>query len=229
MSYGSVQTTPAVASAGIVALSGTTSVSNPTVTAQSTSFQGSTILSGSFVSLLNSAATYVSNGTQLVASSNGTNFQKDIIYNDSTHITAASLFGMYFSQNKIFIGMQATQMQTTDDLDGVTNKMIWINGCESITSGTIGSASAPVILIINGNLTISGNVTIYGFVYVMGNVTITNGVTINGALASETAIAVDSSAVNLNEGVLTYLYNEFPNDLVGHITVIPSMTTQVTS
>ncbi len=39
-------------------------------------------------------------------------------------------------------------------------------------SGTvIGSATNPVILIVNGNLSVSGSVNIYGFIYVTGNLT----------------------------------------------------------
>ena len=79
------------------------------------------------------------------------------------------------------------------------------------------------------NLEISGNVTIYGFVYVTGSVTMTNGATIHGALASETGIAIDDSSVNMNMGILTYLYNQFTNSLVGRMVVVPNMTTQVTS
>lgn len=228
-SFGTVQTTPVITSAGLVALSGTTTVSNPTVTAQSPGFNGSTVLSGSFVSIQNSAATYVGNGSTTVQSSSSNSFQNDIVYNDSTDVNATNLFGLFFSGSKSSIQSQATQMQTTDNLSGTNNTFIWIDGCETITSGNVGSAAAPVILIVNGNLFISGNLTIYGFVYATGSITITNGATINGAVASETGIAIDDSTVTMNAGALMYLYNQYPNALIGHFAPVPGMTTQVSS
>ena len=232
-SFGTVQTAPAITSAGIVALSGTTTVSNNTAlddgAVQTPNFKGSTILSGSLVSLQNSASTYVSNGTQSVLSSNSSNFENDIVYNDSANVNATSLFNMFFTGTKASIQSISNQLNATDILNGMTGQMLWVNGCVSILMGTIGSISSPVILIVNGNLEISGNVTIYGFVYVTGSVTMTNGATIHGALASETGIAIDDSSVNMNMGILTYLYNQFTNSLVGRMVVVPNMTTQVTS
>jgi len=60
-------------------------------------------------------------------------------------------------------------------IDNMSGQVIWLEGNASLSasdiSGTIGSPTKPVILVVNGNLDLGGNVDIYGIVYVSGDVT----------------------------------------------------------
>jgi hypothetical protein len=53
--------------------------------------------------------------------------------------------------------------------------VIWVDEDATLAANVVlGSAAAPVLLIVNGNLTVSGPIQIYGVVYVTGNVSWTN-------------------------------------------------------
>lgn len=54
----------------------------------------------------------------------------------------------------------------------VKSGLIWVEGNQSMTGGTIGSITAPAIVIINGDFTLGGGATIYGVLYVVGTYTI---------------------------------------------------------
>lgn len=76
-----------------------------------------------------------------------------------------------------------TYSTSTSSLNGLKGKSIWVEGDASL-SGTIGTASEPVVLIIKGNLSLGSNVEINGLVYVTGNLNSTGTPTIYGALVS---------------------------------------------
>ena len=83
---------------------------------------------------------------------------------------------------KSFFGMTKTQFQsspatTTVNCSGVCNtpvldaisagaRTMWVEGNMTLNSnGTYGSPTAPVILVVNGNVHVQGTITIYGVLY----------------------------------------------------------------
>jgi len=53
--------------------------------------------------------------------------------------------------------------------------VIWVGQNATLAANVVlGSATAPVLLIVNGNLTVSGPIQIYGVIYVTGNVSWSN-------------------------------------------------------
>ena len=70
-------------------------------------------------------------------------------------------------------GYNNSNTNYSSDLNGVVGQTIWIEqtgGTARINGNTtIGSATQPVILIVNGNFKAKGNTTIYGIVYVAKN------------------------------------------------------------
>lgn len=85
---------------------------------------------------------------------------------------------------------------------GMTNNTIWYQGNLDL-SGDVGTALAPVVLIVTGNLTLNANVKINGLVYVMGDVSGNGTTKIYGAL-------IGNGNVNTN-GNLVVIYD--PNVL----------------
>lgn len=81
-----------------------------------------------------------------------------------------------------------------NDLRGQT---VWVDGNYTLPSGTIGTITNPVTLIVNGNLTISSSSTFYGMIYVAGTLTGNGGPTIYGAM-----VVRDGSNVTGNGSVI---------------------------
>lgn len=70
-------------------------------------------------------------------------------------------------------------------LNGVTGKVIWIEGDASFSSNAvIGSQSQPVIIIVNGTVDMSGTVVIHGFVYAMQSMNFSGSSSFRGVAAS---------------------------------------------
>jgi Tfp pilus assembly protein PilX len=120
------------------------------------------------------------NNTQLVSNRNLGN-GLDIIDKDPS---LGTLIGLDFFKNFFNVdsraqlkAMAAAAGQSyTSISDAVTTPvksgLIWVEGDQSMNGGTIGSITAPAIVIINGDFTLGGGATIYGVLYVTGIYTI---------------------------------------------------------
>lgn len=173
---------------------------------------GSTVLSGS-------ASTITSSGVSSTASTTGS----DINQNNSSlsSMSNSDYFATNFGLSPDNIKSSAAHYYANssntnyqDDLSGLTGTSIWIDqtgGTASLNGTvTIGSASNPVLLIVNGNINFSGNITIYGYVFILGSSTtdLTGNVTIVGGMASTGNIdATGSIQVSYSPTVLSNLQN----------------------
>ena len=128
--------------------------------------------------------------TQLVSNRNLGN-GLDIIDNDSSLDT---LIGIDFFKNffhatsRADLKLQAGS-QVYDDIDTaknagspevITSGLVWIDGDQAMTGGTIGSLDAPAIIYIHGDFRLNGG-TIYGVLYVGGIYTVVGNPTVVGA------------------------------------------------
>ena len=55
-----------------------------------------------------------------------------------------------------------------DNIDGMTNEVIWFDGDASL-DGNVGTRDEPVVLVVDGNASVSGNFEMYGVLYVRGD------------------------------------------------------------
>lgn len=124
--------------------------------------------------------------TQLVSSRDLGN-GLDIIDKDPS---ISTLVGLDFFKN--FFNVETrTQLQQMADATGqsyttigaATDKsgLIWVEGDQSMSGGTIGSLTAPAIVVVNGDFSISGGATIYGVLYVVGKYDISGTPQVIGA------------------------------------------------
>lgn len=191
----------------------------------------STIISGEGVSISGSAATVLQSGV----GSNKNLIGSDIQQNNSSinNMSQNDLFVSYFGATTSMVQNEISNYYTNNTntnysstLNGKTGTSIWINqtsGTATISgTTTIGSASAPVLLIISGNAKISGNVTIYGMVYFVnssevnldltGNLTIVGGIVTASDLkiGGTTNIIYSSSTLNNLKNTVLKNYNKVP-------------------
>ena len=142
-----------------------------------------------------------------------------------------SMFGMQRNTYRQQPGLRIRDAEAIPDLlDANPRRIIWVDGDLTLDTD-VGSASDPVLLIVNGDsLTLTAGVTITGFVYVRGTlpatpntacirptamvatdcvatVTLPNAITrINGALVTEGALRTvyASTPAATNELIVTY-------------------------
>lgn len=120
------------------------------------------------------------NNTQLVSNRNLGN-GLDIIDKDPS---LGTLVGLDFFKNFFNVDSRA-QLKAMANAAGqsytaisdaittpVKSGLIWVEGNQSMNGGTIGSTTAPAIVIINGDFTLGGGATIFGVLYVAGKYTI---------------------------------------------------------
>jgi len=98
--------------------------------------------------------------------------------------------------------------------------LIWVNGDTSLSGGTVGSATSPATLIINGDFTLTGSPIFFGVIYVTGELTIHGTPVVTGSVVSE-------AGPNTGTGNLTIVYkpwgdgsNQAPPFITGTGTVI---------
>ncbi|MEM4724523.1 MAG: pilus assembly PilX N-terminal domain-containing protein [Candidatus Hadarchaeum sp.] len=99
------------------------------------------------------------------------------------------------------------------ELSGHTGKLIYVTGNTQISSNlTIGSPTAPVVLIVDGELKITGNVQIHGIVYCTAIVWDNTGMgTVNiygGAVAEGSFTGNGTPTITYDTGVLNKLNKE---------------------
>lgn len=209
--YGSVLVNPPalpLTAKGTISLSGNSQIVN--------TYSGNTVLSGSTVSLSGSSSTVLSSGT----SSTPGNIRSDIQGSSGSisGLTDNSFFESYFGNTpanvKSGVGHYYSNSSDTNYqsiLSGMTGTSIWIdqtNDSQANFNGniTIGSATDPVLLIINGDARFNGNVTIYGYVFIfgdssttlIGNTNIIGGFSTTGQLSASGSIQVNYSPSTLS-------------------------------
>lgn len=139
----------------------------------------------------------------------GMNPDQADVANDKTYAQTSgdAFFQQWFGADKAFIRAQATRVSCQGECAGsiaaVGSRVIWLDGDAHLSSGTLGTAAAPVILIASGNLQLAGSVRITGVVYSMAPVTQTGLAQGLGAL--EGALIAENRLV-VNEGGL-FSYN----------------------
>lgn len=143
--------------------------------------------------------TRVSNGAGgLVNSSTSSGLQADISQNN-TLADSSTLWNKFFNQSKA----SANQTYNSTNINGATGKLIWTSGLNLNTATTIVSTTAPVILIVNGNINTSATFNFYGFLYVIGSTAFNSTTVVNGALVMEGPLNTNGSVtVNLSPSAL---------------------------
>ena len=110
--------------------------------------------------------------------------------------SADQFFQRWFGADKPFIRQQATRVACSGECAGSVaaagSRVIWLEGHARLSTGSLGSATAPVIIIASGNFQLAGSVRITGLVYSMAPVTTVQlGLgTLDGALIAENTLSV---------------------------------------
>ena len=110
-------------------------------------------------------------------------------------------FESWFGADKAFIKSTATRISCNGDCSGAVmaagSRIIWLEGNARLSSGVIGTSSAPVVIIASGGLQISGSARIVGVVYGMAPVTelrLMSG-RLDGAIIAENNLFVQDGGV----------------------------------
>jgi len=109
--------------------------------------------------------------TQLVSNRNLGN-GADIISGDPSLELDAGFFGNFFAsdQRAILQDVAAAANHSYNDINNAVGEsgLIYADGDQQLTGGTIGSPTSPAIVIVDGDFDFGGNAIIYGLVYVVG-------------------------------------------------------------
>lgn len=181
-----------------------------------TNNQGNTtIQSGSYTNIHDSAYTKLSTGPSSTSSVIGNDIQQNIVSlaNKSSNDFFATYFGITMNAAKSKANYTySNQSDYTSSLNGKSGTTIWIDqtsGTANITgTATIGTAQQPVLLIINGNLYAASNTSITGLVVILGNGTSTTdqNAQITGGLLSLGSIRTrSSSGITFDKSILSTL------------------------
>jgi Tfp pilus assembly protein PilX len=204
----------AIVSKGNISLSGNVQVKNTN--------SNQTVQSAGTITFNGNSETITSAGVASNSSTQGSDIQQNVssIANESTNTFFANYFGttntttVQNSMAHVYTNSASTDYSST--LNGMTGTSIWINqngGTTASLSGNtvVGSASNPVLLIVNGPLSLSGNVSIYGFVFVLGSsgtTILTGNDTVNGALITSDNTSISGNAViTYNPSIINTIKN----------------------
>lgn len=131
-----------------------------------------------------------------VCSTQGSDIGHDVIEGDPNlaSLTSDALFQASFGTTKAnyrdyvaawrvdLTGTLANPNSTNvSSLNGKSDMALWVQGNASI-DGTIGTATKPVILIVDGNLSLGANAVINGLVFVSGNLSANGTPTVYGSI-----------------------------------------------
>lgn len=133
-------------------------------------------------------------------------------------ITPDDFFETYFSDNKASIQSLTGLLNCSSgcnktDISGAlsASQIVWANGDVTLIGGTYGTATDPIILIVDGNLELRGGATINGLVYVTEPTWDANGAGnahINGAALAEGSFDTNGNLViNYDPTILANLNN----------------------
>lgn len=109
-------------------------------------------------------------------------------------------------------GGTCTSTELAPAVDNNPWRVIWVKGNLDITSGAaVGSATDPVIIVVDGSVTFSAAATINGLLYVRAATWTTSGFsTVNGAVIAEGNVSGTSNAVlSYSLDILTLLRNRY--------------------
>jgi Tfp pilus assembly protein PilX len=126
---------------------------------------------------------------------------------DMTSTANNQFFDMFFSHTKAEIkdsAARSNQMLAGTSPNGLTG-LIWVEGDITLNGGTVGSATSPAVLIVNGDLTLTGNPNIFGVVYVTGTLDIAGNPIVKGSIVSE-------NGPNTGSGTLTLVFKPWSSD-----------------
>jgi len=140
------------------------------------------------------------NNTKLVSNRNLGN-GLDIIDKDPSlgTLTGLNFFKNFFNveTREQLKAMAASSGQSYTNIASAEDKsgLIWVEGDQRMNGGTIGSLTAPAIVVINGNFDIAGGATIYGVLYVVGKYDIGGTPQVIGSnIVEGTVVATQTSA-----------------------------------
>lgn len=131
-------------------------------------------------------------------------------------VTADDFFTTYFNDSKANIqgvtgvlNCSAGCSKTDISAELSISPMVWASGNVTLIGGTYGTATDPVILVVDGNLELRGGATINGLVYVTDPTWDANGAGnahINGAALAENAFDTNGNIViTYDPGILANL------------------------
>lgn len=156
--------------------------------------------------------------TQLVSNRNLGN-GADIIAGDPSLKLDAGFFGNFFNadQRSTLKDLAAANQQSfgEGEIGEAVGKsgLIYLEGDQSLTGGTIGSIDSPAIIIVDGDLKTTGNPIIYGIVYVVNKFDVGGTPSIVGASIVENEGGADSATGFEGNGTLNLVYwQNFLND-----------------
>ncbi len=110
--------------------------------------------------------------------------------------SAEQFFERWFGAEKVFIRQSAARIscsgECANSVAALGSRVVWIEGNARLSSGNLGSVTAPVIIIATGPLQLSGSVRITGIVYSMAPTTSVqlNSGSVDGAVIAENALNV---------------------------------------
>ncbi len=147
--------------------------------------------------------------TQLVSNRNLGN-GADIISGDPSLRLDAGFFGNFFGadQRASLESIAAGAGQSYADINNAVGEsgLIYATGDQALTGGTIGSATSPAIVIVDGDFDFGGNAIIYGLVYVVGVMDVAGTPTIVGSSIVENEGGATSSSGFEGNGTLNLVY-----------------------
>lgn len=156
----------------------------------------------------------VSQAPDLICTTSSGVFGPDVIQSDSTlaNLTQAEFFENFMGMSpSLYKSTMAEEIVAGADAGTISEggKVYWVEGDATI-SQNIGTASEPVILVVNGTLTFSGNPVIYGVVVVNGGFNTSGTPKVRGAVVSAGNVASD--------GTLNIIYDPDVIDRLGQVT-----------
>ena len=160
----------------------------------------------------------------------------DSIGNDPSlsSLTSDQFFNNFFSGDRTAIKTLAanynpSQVYPAANIGSASGKtgIVWIEGNATMNGGTYGTATSPVVMIINGNLRATGNPNINGMLYVTGQLDAAGTVDVLGSVVVEgnpTMVPTGEEAV-VGHGGVDLIYSPYTLDkstspLVGTTTVV---------
>lgn len=150
-------------------------------------------------------------------STDGNNLGPDAIINDTalSSLTSDQFFTQFMGSSpttyrdrtatyKVDLNNTLTGEDSTsiNSISGKQDAVIWVEGNASNLPTTIGSATHPVVLVVNGNLDLGSNATIYGLVFVTGAVSGNGSPTIYGAMIAGSATTSGNPKIIFDPAVL---------------------------
>ena len=132
--------------------------------------------------------------------------------------------------SQVYADIDSAKNDTTTTPETITSGLVWVEGDQSMTGGTIGSIDSPTIIYIHGDFRLNGG-TIYGVLYVAGRYEVVGNPVVVGANIVEGTDVSGSPEVPAESptvwgvGTLSLIYwaglnTPGPNNPIGQTAVI---------